>query len=332
MEEKVRKATAFFNPHIPRFSKALSQQPHLLVALHNAVESRRVVDIPTLKEIGTRFLRRKQEEQQKIVEEMHNAWRRYGVRAAVNVARNKLTTIQLEVGGHTDIGKKRRKNEDSFHVDKGKGLFIVADGMGGHSDGEIASKMAVQVLTHDFDPANPDLLPQGIEAAHARVKREAVQRSSQMGTTLTALHISNSGSAHIAHVGDSRVYRLRNKLEQLTEDHTLVWEMVKIGAIKPEEASHHHLRNVLTKGIGSRHLDMVNPQVVKHDVQHNDVFLLCSDGLTNELSEPEIQRVLEKVRQGKMDAAKASKLFVKLANDNLGRDNITALVVKVKKD
>ncbi len=222
--------------------------------------------------------------------------------------------IVLEHGGITDVGKKRRNNEDSFLIDKQKKLYVVADGMGGHHGGEDASQTAVKTLAEHFNAANPATLLSGLHNTHSVITalNNGKYGDSNMGTTLTALHIDNNGKAHIAHVGDSRVYRLRDNVTvQLTKDHNAPWA-----------------QNILMQVIG---IGKINPFTLSEDTRHNDVYLLTSDGVDKHLDRLTIGRALAKCAAGKWTAARTAKLIKNLANKKGGSDNITAIVVKVKK-
>ncbi len=238
-------------------------------------------------------------------------------------------SVKFEVGVHSDIGKRRKQNEDCFKISAGKRLFIVADGMGGHAKGEIASSLATATFTALFKKNRSSTLIGAIHAAHQKIKERQRQDVScaGMGTTLTALHIDRKGGTHIGHVGDSRLYRLRQgKLQRLTEDHNYQERYVLDGSMTKAEAKAQGLDSALTQVIG---INKIKPQHLQEQSQHNDVYLLCSDGLNGQVEDTDIRTVLAKVAEGKAHAQKAAEKLVQKANDAGGKDNITALIVRV---
>lgn len=229
----------------------------------------------------------------------------------------------------TNRGLVRKKNEDSFLVDKRRGLFMVADGMGGHKGGEVASKMAIELIDRMFNIQNntkdyEQLLKEVIEKANYRIYEESQMRSdcSDMGTTLTTTFI-NKDSLLIAHIGDSRVYLIRDKkIYQLTEDHSLVGELLRNGEITSEMAQKHPHRNILTRALGTEskvEIDMQN-----YKLKQGDLLLLCTDGLTNLVNEKEILQVISK-KEGNLE--RSTKELVNLALERGGNDNITVILV-----
>lgn len=242
----------------------------------------------------------------------------------------------------TDIGRRRVSNEDAFGLDEELGLYVVADGMGGHAAGEIASREAVDtviamvrrervtaqaVSAGDRAPEILRKLSRTLEAAiqaatymvFAIAENEPEQRG--MGTTLSALLLCD-GVGVVAQVGDSRVYRVRGaSCERLTEDHTLVAWQLKQGIISAAEAERSPHKNVITRAVGSR--DYVQVDTSTFDVATGDRFLLCSDGLHGYLVDDEIASIME----GPVDIV--AKALIELANTRGGRDNITAIVVDV---
>ncbi|MDH7603022.1 MAG: Stp1/IreP family PP2C-type Ser/Thr phosphatase [Armatimonadota bacterium] len=242
------------------------------------------------------------------------------------------------VGARTDLGRIRENNEDKFefYVPEDeetlarKGLFYaVADGMGGHSSGQIASELALKTTINSYynddSPIVEESLKTAILKANALVfdtSRAIVERSG-MGTTITAL-VLRGDEAFIAQVGDSRCYLLRNgELKQLTEDHSWVNEQVKRGGLSREEAETSPFRNVITRSLGTS--PTVDVDIFTEQITPGDMFLLCSDGLTNELSDDEIRNIL-----ANECASVAAWKLVDRALENGGHDNITALVVAVK--
>jgi protein phosphatase len=234
----------------------------------------------------------------------------------------------------TDVGIARAHNEDACAADEIAGLFVVCDGMGGAAGGEVASHMAVRVFLErarvgrDDVPADVRLEQAVLEANHV-VFLESHRNSSLrgMGTTLVGLEIGRElNDACIVNVGDSRCYRLRDDLfEQLTDDHSFVDEQVRAGLMTEDEASISHLRNIITRAVGS-HVE-VEPDVLRCDVALGDIFLLCSDGLIRELDDEEIGRVLYQGREG--DLQVCADMLVRLANERGGSDNITVVVVRI---
>jgi protein phosphatase len=233
--------------------------------------------------------------------------------------------MRFDVGVVTDIGQVRERNEDSFLVDPP--LYAVADGMGGHRGGAVASELALETVEALARAGKGRLAEQVREANRAVFERSMHDRAvSGMGTTLTAAVVDEEG-AHLAHVGDSRAYLLRaGALRQLTEDHTLVNRMVKAGEISPQEAEVHPHRNVVTRALGTE----PDVQVDEDDVPllEGDRLLLCSDGLTNMVTEEQIQAILEST-PAPQDAATR---LVRAANRAGGIDNITVIVLDVRED
>lgn len=236
----------------------------------------------------------------------------------------------LEVGYKTDKGKVRKNNEDAFHVDTRKGLFIVADGMGGHKAGEVASRMAVERMKEYFDSSS---LPQDeegislkmrevIEKANSEIYRHATwyEQLRGMGTTIV-LALIRGEKLYIAHVGDSRAYLLREgNLERITEDHSLVARMVKQGQITEAEARDHHLRHMIDRALGVQREVAMDMGVYPY---HGEPLLLCTDGLTDMLEDREIEEILK----GFSHPQEACEKLVEMANEKDGRDNITVVIV-----
>lgn len=225
----------------------------------------------------------------------------------------------------TDIGQVREGNEDSYLLLDP--LYAVADGMGGHRGGEVASSLALQTVQDLFERREGSLTEQVQEANHAVFERSQADREvAGMGTTLTAALV-RGGSAQIAHVGDSRAYLFRGgELHLLTEDHTLVHRMVLEGEITPEEAETHPHRSILTRALGVDPVLQVDEGVV--ELSEGDRLLLCTDGLTAMLSDGEIRAVLEETR----DPNAAVERLVRAANRAGGIDNITAVILDVAED
>jgi protein phosphatase len=225
----------------------------------------------------------------------------------------------------SDTGRKRRRNEDNYVV--APPLFAVADGMGGAQAGEVASKLAASALEDSEGPLH------GVERVAALV-REANRRvyeratsdpaASGMGTTMTVALVEN-GVVAIGHVGDSRAYLIRDgRMEQLTDDHSLVNELLKSGKLSPEEAEVHPQRSVITRAVGTD--PDVDVDAFTIDAQEGDVFLLCSDGLTDMVEDEDILDVIERHRD---DLDRAVRSLVAAANRGGGEDNITAVAFRI---
>jgi protein phosphatase len=261
----------------------------------------------------------------------------------VSDARPDTTTEPLRVKGVglTDLGRKRTTNEDAFYVDDAIGLYIVADGMGGHAAGEIASQEAVETiygmvkrgvanLSRLTDPLSPAegqaacrLMESAVQGATYMVFSMAeLDRGKQgMGTTISALLVSGT-FAVTAQVGDSRIYRTHaGETEQLTEDHTLIAWQLKQGLITPQEAKKSPHRNVITRAVGNRDYVQVDTAIVR--LSRRDRFLLCSDGLHGYLQTSDIAPIVD------LGSDVAVQRFIELANGRGGKDNITAILVEV---
>ena len=242
-------------------------------------------------------------------------------------------------------GRVRTANEDSFGICAEEGLFVVCDGMGGAAAGEVASRVAVDavlkslcsprktIAARDTDPGpigdtSPsevsELLRDAVSDANHLVFSQAANdsRLHGMGTTLVAL-LAQGRKVWVAHVGDSRCYRYRDGvLEQLTRDHSLVDEQVKLGQLTREEADRSPLRNVITRAVGSQR--SVSTEISEFETMSGDLFLLCSDGLTRELADGRIETILKETD----DLDLICKRLIDAANDAGGRDNVTCVVVR----
>ncbi|NTW72319.1 MAG: Stp1/IreP family PP2C-type Ser/Thr phosphatase [Eubacteriaceae bacterium] len=242
----------------------------------------------------------------------------------------------MEIGYRSDIGKVRKVNQDSFLVmdDKdGITAFAVADGLGGHKGGEVASSMVIQELEKYFSKgeiipgADYENIKESIIAKIKIINQLILQRGqndgslSGMGTTLTLCFL-NDRLLQIFHVGDSRMYVYGNGvLDRITTDHSLVEQLIASGEITEEEAYDHPNKNILTRAIGTDK-DIEIDYYVKN-IRKNDIFLLCTDGLTNLVHEDEIRKIISE-----NSCTKAVDLLVKTANENGGRDNITVISFK----
>ncbi len=234
----------------------------------------------------------------------------------------------VEHAGRTDVGRQRSANEDDFVL--APPFFAVADGMGGAKAGEVASAMATGVFEGESDSGEP------AEAQLARILREANRRIHDlavadeshrgMGTTLTAAKVTGD-EISLAHVGDSRAYRMRDgELEQLTKDHSLVAELERSGQITAEAAEHHPQRSIITRALGPEPEVEVDTYTVTG--REGDLFLLCSDGLTSMISDEEIGSILRAAES--LDAA--ADALVRAANQSGGKDNITVVLFRVGPD
>ena len=225
----------------------------------------------------------------------------------------------------TDIGKVRRQNEDAAFYDEKRAVFAVADGMGGHLAGEVASGMAIDAvkeMAFTHPRADTVVLRDTVKAAHEAIAQHAKMHPecAGMGTTLSVLWRAGN-YAYIAHAGDSRIYRLRSGMfEQITQDHSLVEELVRARLITREQAKTHPRRNVITRALGTEGDNA--PDVLAADVQPGDVWLLCTDGLTGMVSDEEIVRTLKQNQN--LDTA-ADRLIEKALAAG-GKDNVTLVL------
>ncbi len=250
--------------------------------------------------------------------------------------------LKVEVAGETNVGMKRTHNEDNFSILEGSGLYIVADGMGGHASGEVASKMAVDAMKEFFAATSNDpertwpykmdrskgyeenRLITGIKLANLRIyesaQREARQRG--MGTTIVTIFAVEDG-VYIAHVGDSRVYRVRDgKLEQLTEDHSLLNDYIKMKRLTAEEIANFPHKNVIVRALGMK--DTVKVDTRFEQPKADDTYLLCSDGLSGPVSDDDILDITT----GSPDLKSAAARLIERANANGGPDNITVVLAR----
>jgi len=234
----------------------------------------------------------------------------------------------------TDVGKVRDINQDCFVTNEDFGLFMVADGMGGHLAGEKAAQSAVEVVTamicedgaRNGDPVG--LLRRAIQEANRQIVQASLQDSSMrgMGTTATVA-IAEGDSLHLGHVGDSRAYLVRQgkEIEQVTEDHSVVAQLLKAGAITPQEAAHHPYRNVITRCLGMQ-MD-VEADTITVTWQPGDALLLCTDGLSGLVSDEEMLAMATQ----DSDPQDACQKMLDLAMARGGYDNITVVIVRYEK-
>jgi serine/threonine protein phosphatase PrpC len=229
------------------------------------------------------------------------------------------------VGVITDTGRRRRRNEDAYVCEPP--LFAIADGMGGAQAGEVASRLAAAALKESRADAGGehriyDLIQEANRRVYARSSTDP--KTSGMGTTITVALVEN-GNVAFGHVGDSRAYLIRDgHMEQVTEDHSLVNELMKSGKLSREEAETHPQRSVITRALGTD--PDVDADTFTIEAKAGDVFLLCSDGLTDMVGEREIQELVERNRENLVAALKA---LVKAANRGGGEDNITVVAFEI---
>ena len=253
--------------------------------------------------------------------------------------------FDLEASGATDVGMKRRLNEDVFFVDSDAGMYLVADGMGGHAAGEVASRVATDEIlrafregTNEADETWPEhwdtarsatanLIVDAIVAGHHQVTM-AMNKDADlkgMGTTVVvAVHLPGDGNIVICHVGDSRAYRYRRgRLSLLTNDHSWVHEQVEAGFLTEEAARTHPLKNVVTQALGGNSEPKVD--VLEDKIDEGDIYMLCSDGLNSMLTDAEIAAVLE--TGGSLD--ETCGRLISEANERGGNDNISVVLMRL---
>jgi PPM family protein phosphatase len=242
--------------------------------------------------------------------------------------------MQIAVGASTDVGMVRSGNEDNFfaEADERRGVFVVADGMGGHAAGEVASEMSVQIIARHLLPMTsvkqegaPGLVGKAMQDANRAVYDRMLAETDKqgMGTTASVMFLSDHGYL-IGQIGDSRVYLLRDgALIQITKDHSYVQEQVDAGLLTPEQARYHPYSNVITRCIGAS--DEVEADIYSGQAKVGDVFLLCSDGLTGMVDDRRLQQLLL-ARSG---PGRIVDSLIAEANGRGGLDNITAVVVQV---
>ena len=254
---------------------------------------------------------------------------------------NKITILGL-----TDTGIVRSKNEDSIGFDSSLGLVVLADGMGGHRGGEIASSMTVDTIIDKLQQSLPNLASGEIDEASGFSResisiQDAVVEANQlvfqsaeanpdhkgMGTTVVVLQFYNN-SFSLAHIGDSRCYRLRSdKFEQITKDHSLLQELIDRGFYTPEEARKSMNKNLVTRALG---IDpIVMPDIQEDIVLKNDIYLLCSDGLTDLVEDEDIYLT---IKQFSANLEEAAKQLITKANQNGGKDNISVMLCRIDED
>lgn len=245
-------------------------------------------------------------------------------------------TLRWRAAGDTHVGRVRRSNEDTLRLDEERGVFLVADGMGGHAAGEVASALAADAVAGALAEAverglGPSLLERALRssfrAAHEAITQHSLREPSTqgMGTTLTALVLQPDGGFRVGHVGDSRLYLLREgELVQLTPDHTWVQREVDAGRMTPAGARRHRLSHILTRALGAGEAE--EPELIAGSFAAGDRLLLATDGLTGMLHDRMLQAFLREDRPP--DAL--VRMLLQAANRRGGRDNVTAVVVDLE--
>jgi PPM family protein phosphatase len=232
----------------------------------------------------------------------------------------------IEFGHGTHVGLRRTRNEDTYYADAALGLFLVADGMGGHQHGEVASALARDAVVEHVRGGQS--LVEAVRGAAARVLEHAQRYDDAlpMGSTIAAIHVSEQGY-DIAWVGDSRIYQWNNGLKQVSHDHSLVQRLVTAGVLDESQASRHPYRNVLTQALGITALDQLHISVAKGQLAPDMGFLVCSDGLTEEVSDAAIADI---VRRQELAAQECVDHLLLAALDRGGSDNVTAILARVR--
>ena len=240
--------------------------------------------------------------------------------------------MMLKTFSITDIGKKRKLNQDyvftsEIPVGRLDNLFIVADGMGGHNAGDYASKYTIETIVEEIEKAKEAssvaVLEKAIKSAnsHIRMKSQENEGLNGMGTTVVAATIRD-GQMCVANVGDSRLYVINQEIKQITIDHSLVEEMVRMGGIKREQALSHPDKNIITRAIGAE--DELEIDFFQVKLKKGDFVLMCSDGLTNMIEDEDIRMIL----QGQRDIVEKAEALVAAANNNGGKDNIAVILIE----
>ena len=238
----------------------------------------------------------------------------------------------LKAWGMKDIGKCREINQDYISVSEEpignlQNLFLVADGMGGHKAGDLASEYTVakvqEAVSKSMQTIPYQILKGAFQYANQKLLEKAGESDSYtgMGTTLVAATVKND-AVYVVNVGDSRLYKIGDKIEQITEDHSLVEEMVRMGEISKEQARNHPDKNLITKAMGVS--DTVEPDYFDTDLQKGECLLMCSDGLTNMVSDRQIKEIVEL----RTDLESCAKELIRAANQNGGRDNIAVVLIE----
>lgn len=251
--------------------------------------------------------------------------------------------MKIAVSGQTHVGMKRNHNEDNLLLLPEERLFVVADGMGGHSSGEIASKIAVEEVAEFFRMTSQDLeitwpykmdkqknydenrLATGVKLANMRIfeKASTENKYKGMGTTIVTIYFAKDSEVVVGHVGDSRVYFFRdNTLRQITEDHSLLNDYLKAKKLTPEEIEAFPHKNVIVRALGMK--DTVVVDINRVEPKDGDIYLLCSDGLSGMVTDKQMEQIL----QGQPDLDKACAMLIDAANANGGNDNVTCVLAQ----
>ena len=233
----------------------------------------------------------------------------------------------------TDIGKKRKLNQDVVYASESSvgnlpNIFIVADGMGGHNAGDYASKCAVETIVREirgsFEKNPVRILGKAIRLANDQVRRRAKEDKSLFGMQTTVVAATCLGHyLQVANVGDSRLYIVNDEVRQVTRDHSLVEEMVRVGGIDREAARNHPDKNIITRAVGA--LDTLEIDFFSEELKSGDIVLMCSDGLTNMLEDREIGKILRE----RASLEERARKLVEAANDNGGKDNIAVILIDI---
>lgn len=233
----------------------------------------------------------------------------------------------------TDIGKKRKLNQDFVYASQEPvgnlpNVFIVADGMGGHNAGDYASKCTVETMVREirgcFEKNPVRILGKAIRVANDQIRRRAREDEALYGMGTTVVAATCLGHyLQVANVGDSRLYIINDEIRQITRDHSLVEEMVRMGGIDRETARNHPDKNIITRAIGA--LDTVEIDFFHEELKPGDLVLMCSDGLTNMLEDEEIEKILKE----RISIEKRAEKLVEAANNNGGKDNIAVILIDV---
>ena len=238
----------------------------------------------------------------------------------------------MKIFAKTDVGRKRQVNQDYvFVTDKPVGpfpnLLVVADGMGGHKAGDFASKYTVKVLHEELEKLSLDkpeeILKKVVTVANHELIRVAQTdvKLEGMGTTLVAATVVGN-TLYFANVGDSRLYLINDKIRQISKDHSLVEEMVRLGGIKAEEAKNHPDKNIITRAIGVK--EDVEPDIYEYRLKKGDIILMCTDGLSNMVEDEDMFDIVK----GARDIVEAVEMLIEKANSNGGRDNIGVVMAE----
>lgn len=251
--------------------------------------------------------------------------------------------MRIEVSGQTHVGMKRNHNEDNLLLLPEERLFVVADGMGGHSSGEIASKIAVEEVAEFFRMTSQDMeitwpykmdkqknydenrLATGIKLANMRIfeKASAEQKYKGMGTTIVGIYFAKDNEVVVGHVGDSRVYYFREgSLKMITEDHSLLNDYLKAKKLTPEEIEAFPHKNVIVRALGMK--DNVIVDINRVEPKEGDIYLLCSDGLSGMVTDAQMEQIL----RNQPDLEKACAMLIDAANANGGNDNVTCVLAQ----